>query len=580
MQSSSGTSLGANVTSHIQKQLDMAQTSRMSSSPHHHARVHATSSRSNLSSALNIKAGSTNSINNLSDSRTSVASHTVAQEQPERAADWTSLDLGGMMIHNLSKELFRYRFITSLYLNHNNLTTIPPEIANLRFLILLDLSGNKLSTIPAELGLLTTLKELLLFDNELTFLPPELGQLYQLDTIGLEGNPIGEPLPSLLQKDGTMGIITYLRDNCPVGTPPADREWIELDEDSSNKTASESITIMCYNTLCQKYATPQSYAYTPSWALSWEYRRDLILQDILNYNADIVCLQEIDMGQFEDYFKVQLAHLADYEGVFYPKSRSKTMNEYERRQVDGCATLFKTTKFRMLEKFNAEFQTIAMQRPDLRQSQDVLNRVMVKDNIAVMTYLEHIGSGDRLMIANAHLHWDPAYCDVKLIQTAMMIEEVERLLSVWQKTHRTEGKQPTVSTIVCGDLNSLPQSGVVEFLSQGHVSADHDDIKAFNYEPYSNGGLTHKLSLKSAYSHVDVMDFTNFTPTFCGVIDYIWYTTNSLSVAGLLSHVDRDYVAKSVGFPNAHHPSDHIPLVVSLRPKQAPTASGPRKVVF
>jgi CCR4-NOT transcription complex subunit 6 len=48
---------------------------------------------------------------------------------------------------------------------------------------------------------------------------------------------------------------------------------------------------MCYNTLCEKYATPQSYGYTPSWALGWDYRKDLLLQEILNYNADIVCLQ-------------------------------------------------------------------------------------------------------------------------------------------------------------------------------------------------------------------------------------------------------------------------------------------------
>jgi CCR4-NOT transcription complex subunit 6 len=48
---------------------------------------------------------------------------------------------------------------------------------------------------------------------------------------------------------------------------------------------------MCYNTLCEKYATPQTYAYTPSWALSWDYRKDLLLQEILNYSGDILCLQ-------------------------------------------------------------------------------------------------------------------------------------------------------------------------------------------------------------------------------------------------------------------------------------------------
>lgn len=30
---------------------------------------------------------------------------------------------------------------------------------------------------------------------------------------------------------------------------------------------------MCYNVLCDKYATRQMYGYCPSWALSWEYRK-------------------------------------------------------------------------------------------------------------------------------------------------------------------------------------------------------------------------------------------------------------------------------------------------------------------
>ena len=30
---------------------------------------------------------------------------------------------------------------------------------------------------------------------------------------------------------------------------------------------------MCYNVLCDKYATRQMYGYCPSWALNWEYRK-------------------------------------------------------------------------------------------------------------------------------------------------------------------------------------------------------------------------------------------------------------------------------------------------------------------
>jgi hypothetical protein len=48
---------------------------------------------------------------------------------------------------------------------------------------------------------------------------------------------------------------------------------------------------MCYNVLCDKYATRQMYGYCPSWALEWEYRKKGILDEIRHYAADIISLQ-------------------------------------------------------------------------------------------------------------------------------------------------------------------------------------------------------------------------------------------------------------------------------------------------
>jgi CCR4-NOT transcription complex subunit 6 len=85
------------------------------------------------------------------------------------------------------------------------------------------------------------------------------------------------------------------------------------------------------------------YGYTPSWALAWDYRKELILTEIVNYDADFICLQEVDTAQFEDYFTKKLAE-SDYEGIFWPKSRYKTMSDTDRRLVDGCATFYKKSK--------------------------------------------------------------------------------------------------------------------------------------------------------------------------------------------------------------------------------------------
>ena len=48
---------------------------------------------------------------------------------------------------------------------------------------------------------------------------------------------------------------------------------------------------MCYNVLCDKYATRQVYGYCPTWALDWEYRKVRIMDQIRHTAADIITLQ-------------------------------------------------------------------------------------------------------------------------------------------------------------------------------------------------------------------------------------------------------------------------------------------------
>ena len=48
---------------------------------------------------------------------------------------------------------------------------------------------------------------------------------------------------------------------------------------------------MSYNVLCDKYATRQMYGYCPTWALGWEYRKGILLKEIMDSSADIIALQ-------------------------------------------------------------------------------------------------------------------------------------------------------------------------------------------------------------------------------------------------------------------------------------------------
>lgn len=342
------------------------QACRQSSSPHHRARASALASRmvnqktavpildpnrpSSAASNIHRKIASVSiRDDDSSDGLTStigggVPATTVDKDKSE---PWTGIDLGGIRLRTLTPSLFAFTHITTLYINHNALTYLSPAISNLRHLTHLDATGNQLQAVPPEIGLISTLKELLLFDNNIQDLPLELGTLYQLDFLGIEGNPINDNLRSAMSEKGTQGLIRYFRDNCPMAAPPATRKWEIIEEDVGGNGAGgeeeEEFSLFCFNVLCERAATPQMYGYTPSWALDWSYRKDIIMQEITDAMTDIICLQEVDDKQYHELFLPRMTELG-YDGAFNLKTRARTMTTDEKRYVDGCATFWKSSK--------------------------------------------------------------------------------------------------------------------------------------------------------------------------------------------------------------------------------------------
>jgi len=82
--------------------------------------------------------------------------------------------------------------LNSLYLNDNNLTSLPESIGKLTKLKALYLGGNKLETLPESIGNLTNLEKLSLRMNKLESLPESIGNLTNLEGLWLYSNPISD----------------------------------------------------------------------------------------------------------------------------------------------------------------------------------------------------------------------------------------------------------------------------------------------------------------------------------------------------------------------------------------------------
>lgn len=368
---------------------------------------------------------------------------------------------------------------------------------------------------------------------------------------------------------------------------------LSLGDGGSTSSTQEQLKVFSYNTLCDHYATTKQYGYTPSNALAWDYRKDVILAEIKESQADFVCLQEVEQESYNEFFRGQLAYF-DYKGVFWPNTRARTMSEKDAKKVDGCATFYKDNKYILLDKQLIDFANIAINRPDMKNQHDIFNRVMPRDHVAVVTFFENRLTGARFIVVNAHIFFDPAYADVKVIQTAIMMEAVTKLAEKYarfpactdkkRKVLSDDTKGPgegsdepalepapsleytstQIPLIFCTDLNSTADSGVYELLAQGSIPPDHPDLGNYKYGNFTRDGIQHPFSLRSAYANLDggpdEVPYTNYTPGFTGVIDYIWYSTNALEVTGLLGAPDGEYMKRVPGWPTYHFPSDHLAL--------------------
>ena len=51
----------------------------------------------------------------------------------------------------------------------------------------------------------------------------------------------------------------------------------------------------------------------PTWALSWHYRQQNLLREIIGYNADILCLQKVQSDHFEEWQVILVKELNSYK---------------------------------------------------------------------------------------------------------------------------------------------------------------------------------------------------------------------------------------------------------------------------
>ena len=228
-------------------------------------------------------------------------------------------------------------------------------------------------------------------------------------------------------------------------------------------------------------------------------------------DADFICLQEVD--HFEDYYEKLLLGL-DYKVCYAQRTE---------RLSDGCLLAWKSSRWTSCYMEKLDFDLL----PEGATDMDYL-----RHNVGIIG-LFALSTGEKLLVATAHLFWNPQYEHVKIAQARYYKEKIEKAAEL-----------STLGAVVTGDLNAMPDSQAFKVILETAIGKK---TLQSAYGDYKNGAHP---------------DFTNFTKDFKGNLDYILHTLETVEVRPLPSHAE---CSAEIALPNSQHGSDHLPLVATLR---------------
>ncbi|RWS02555.1 phosphodiesterase 12-like protein [Dinothrombium tinctorium] len=355
----------------------------------------------------------------------------------------------------------------------------------------------------------------------------------------------------------SSGVVTEGPEFCP---------FERRHEFTQKITERGTVRCVSYNILADLYADSDYsrtvlFPYCPPEILDKNYRRNLLFKELTGYNGDVVCLQEVDRKLYNN----ELKEIMDINGLDSVYSEKKFEDD-EKFCGEGLACFYRRSKFKLLQASSMnlseelESNSIFMElKSQLKQNENFYKRLMKRKTILQYSLLQSLEDERKmLLVGNTHLYFAPDADHIRLVQSTIMIKIMEHLLSIYKIKY----SDLNISPIIFGDFNSCPEFGVFKLITTGKIESSCEDWKSNAEETLSDISVSHSLSLASACG---TPKYTNYTTEFSGCLDYIFYDRLRLSVTENVPLPSDEEVKKYVALPNKIFPSDHLPLICSLR---------------
>lgn len=343
--------------------------------------------------------------------------------------------------------------------------------------------------------------------------------------------------------------------------------------------------VLSYNILAEKFDKAHA-SYCPQPFLAWSYRSRLMLEEIVQYKADIVSLQEVQSSVYENHVKPFFRAIG-YESFYCGRGLAEA-EDY------GVVLLFNSERLSCQACRTIRFRDVLDDwwppaGDEARKSSPFWQQLRAVDEGAVVALLHSAESDKTICAVATHIHWDPSFPDVKAAQTGVVCQQMAKFV----RDKCPPGRSPAF--LLMGDLNSLWRkystdawdriipsapgymtSGVYEMLHTGQLPKSHPDHpftrRADNsaaQAPFTSGGLMLRSLHFSLLGHEPPV--TNRTDKFAGCLDYVFFSPaewTPLTHLGLPYEYEAENDAATKDpmrvllppLPNRQFPSDHLPI--------------------
>jgi len=301
----------------------------------------------------------------------------------------------------------------------------------------------------------------------------------------------------------------------------------------SRSTNTKVIRFMQFNILAEGLSAPPKYGgfvFSPKECLEWGFRKFRVVEEIIKYDPDVLCLEEVD--HFDDFLLPALKNFG-YEGIFQPKTDSPTLQFGDDKFSDGCAIFWKKEILKIVDQ-----KSVIYKNPDLEGS--AWSQVAL---IARMTRANDEGSP--FIVSCTHLKSKPGKAN-ELRRTI----QLEQLLASVQEMQ--QGEEPT---LIFGDFNTDPTGRDEDLTAYEKVKTSSLNLKsAYTCDPADEAAETEEPE----YTTCKVRE----NGEACHTIDYIW-VPKAAQVLGVLGIPDYDSLPKCK-LPCFEYPSDHLSIAADV----------------